>query len=304
MRTERMLMFTDADRERIKQAVEQAEAGTSGEIVPMVVAASARYREAGFRTGLILAWLTLAILLTVEISWLPWGWHAGNAGLLLLGVILAYGIGEWLGRFPSVIRLVVSGDRMAQKVRLRAEQLFYQQSLHHTRAGTGILILVSLLERRVQVLADRGINERVPSGTWDNLVRGIIDGIRQGRATDAICEAIVRCGAFLAEVAPSRPGDNPNEGVGRSPCGLCHTGPAERDPVKAPDARKEMLGFLVGLKGATLVPSPRLDLFSAFTVAAGRLAHPKYELNDATRTGIPAAAEALRARYEAGQCAP
>lgn len=211
MRTERMLMFTDADRERIKQAVEQAEAGTSGEIVPMVVAASARYREAGFRTGLILAWLTLAILLTVEISWLPWGWHAGNAGLLLLGVILAYGIGEWLGRFPSVIRLVVSGDRMAQKVRLRAEQLFYQQSLHHTRAGTGILILVSLLERRVQVLADRGINERVPSGTWDNLVRGIIGGIHHGRATDAICEAIVRCGAFLAEVAPSRPGDNPNE---------------------------------------------------------------------------------------------
>jgi putative membrane protein len=206
-----VIMFTDADRALIKQAVERAEAGTSGEIVPMVVASSARYREAGFRTGLVLAWLTLAVLLTLELAWLPWGWHAGNAGLLLLCVVAAYGIGEWLGRFPSVIRLVVSRDRMAQKVRLRAEQAFYQQSLHRTRAGTGILILISLLERQVQVLADRGINERVPPGTWDRLVHGMIDGIHQGRPTEAICEAIQRCGDFLAEVAPSRPGENPNE---------------------------------------------------------------------------------------------
>jgi putative membrane protein len=206
-----MITFTDVERARIKAAVETAEVGTTGEIVPMVVTASARYREAGFRSGVVLAWLTLAILLTVEFSWLPWGWHAGNAGLLLFGVIVAYGIGEWLGQFPSVIRLVVSRERMAQKVRLRAEQLFYQESLHRTKAGTGILILISLLERQVQVLADRGINERVPPGTWDGLVHGITDGIHEGRPTEAICDAIRRCGAFLAEVAPSRSGENPNE---------------------------------------------------------------------------------------------
>ena len=62
---------------------------------------------------------------------------------------------------------------MAQKVRLRAEQLFYQESLHHTNANTGILILISLLERRVQVLADRGINEGVPSGTWRTSCRAL-----------------------------------------------------------------------------------------------------------------------------------
>ena len=211
MKSTRKITFTDADRERIKAAVEQAEQGTSAEIVPMVVSNSARYREAGFRSGLVLAWLTLALLLTIESAWLPWGWHAGNAGLLLLGVIVAYWIGEWLGRFPSVIHLVVSDGRMAQKVRLRAEQLFYQEGLHQTKAGTGMLILISLFERRVQVLADHRINERVPSGTWNNLVRDIVEGIQQGRATDAICEAIVRCGAFLAEVAPSRPDENPNE---------------------------------------------------------------------------------------------
>lgn len=206
-----MLQFTDSERERITQAVRQAERGTQGEIVPMIVQTSARYREAGYRTGLILAWLTLALLLTVEAYWLPWGWHAGNAGWLLLTVVVAYGIGQWLGAVPTIVRLVTSRERMAHKVKLRAEQAFYQHGLHKTKGRTGILILVSLLERRVQVLADKGINDLVPPGTWDGLVSGILDGIRTGHATDALCTAIAKCGALLAQVSPAAPGNNPDE---------------------------------------------------------------------------------------------
>ncbi|NWF73588.1 MAG: hypothetical protein HXY51_11185 [Nitrospirae bacterium] len=107
-----MKSFTEAERERIRQAVHQAERITNGEIVPMIVPASALYREAGYRTGFIFALLTLALLLTIEIYWLSWGWHAGNAGWLLLAVVVSYGIGQWLGRVPMVVRLVTSRDRM------------------------------------------------------------------------------------------------------------------------------------------------------------------------------------------------
>lgn len=206
-----MKPFTDAERERIRRAVQQAESGTKSEIVPMIVPASALYREAGYRTGLILALLTLALLLTIEIYWLPWGWHAGNAGWLLLAVVASYGLGQWIGRVPRVIRLVTSRERLAHKVSLRAEQAFYKHGLQNTKDRTGILILVSILERRVHVLADKGLNDRVPVGTWDGLVNGILDGIRTGQATDAICAAITKCGVLLAQVSPAGSGDNPNE---------------------------------------------------------------------------------------------
>jgi putative membrane protein len=206
-----MTQFTEEEREQIRRAVEQAERVTKGEIVPMIVPASALYREAGYRMGLMLALLALALLLTIEIYWLPWGWHAGNAGGLLLAVVAAYGLGQWLGRLPIVIRFVTSRERMAHKVALRAEQAFYKHGLHDTKGRTGILILVSLLERRVHVLADKGLNDRVPAGTWDGLVKGIVDGIRTGQATDAICVAIATCGALLAQVSPVGSGDNPNE---------------------------------------------------------------------------------------------
>lgn len=206
-----MKPFTDAERERIRQAVQQAERVTKGEIVPMIVPASALYREAGYRTGLILALLSLALLLTIEIYWLPWGWHAGNAGWLLLAVVVSYGLGQWLGRVSMVVRLVTSRERMVHKVALRAEQAFYKHGLHQTKGRTGVLILVSILERRVHILADKGINDHVPAGTWDGLVNGILDGIRTGQATDAICAAIAKCGALLAQVSPAGSGGNPNE---------------------------------------------------------------------------------------------
>lgn len=206
-----MKQFTDAERERIRQAVQEAELATKGEIVPMIVPASALYREAGYRTGLMLALLSLALLLTIEIYWLPWGWHGGNAGWLLLAVVIAYGLGQWLGRIPLVIRLVTSRERLAHKVALRAEQAFYKHGLHHTQGRTGVLILVSLLERRVHVLADKGLNDRVPAGTWEGLVEGITEGIRAGQAIDSLCAAIATCGVLLAQVSPAGSGDNPNE---------------------------------------------------------------------------------------------
>ncbi|WP_447860855.1 TPM domain-containing protein [Nitrospira calida] len=206
-----MIRFSAEDLDKIRNAVRAAERTTRGEIVPMIVPASARYRDVGYRVGLASALLVLTVLLVVDSKWAPWGWHAANAGWLLFAVVGAYAMGQWAGTFPAVIRLFTSPERMAMKVRLRAEQAFYRHGLHKTKDRTGILILVSLLEHRVHVLADKGINDRVPPGTWDRIVAGLVDGIRAGRPTEALCEAIARCGEVLARFCPAGPGDNPNE---------------------------------------------------------------------------------------------
>ena len=204
--------FSEQELERIRQAVTEAERGTRGEIVPMIVPASARYREARYRMGFACAFILLTILLTLEIEFLHWGWHAANSGWLLLSVVGAYGLGYWLGTFGPVIRWVVSDQRMAQKVRFKAQRAFFEHGLNRTELRTGVLILVSLLEHRVQVLADKSINDRVQDGVWDGLVKTIIDGVHEGIPTKAFCAAIVQCGDILREVFPaSEDGPNPNE---------------------------------------------------------------------------------------------
>jgi putative membrane protein len=110
-------------------------------------------------------------------------------------------------RVPPIKRRLISKDRIAEAVHLRSLAAFTGQGLHHTRAETGILIFVSLLEHRVVVLADRGINAKVQPGAWDEIVGIVTAGLKSGHACDAFCNAIERCGDILAQHFPRSPDD-------------------------------------------------------------------------------------------------
>ena len=204
-------LLTSQERARVEAAVQAAEEGTRAEIVPMVVARSGLYRETHHRAGLMLALLVLTVLLTIETAWLPWGWHAANAVWLLAMTVLSYGMGVWIGTWPVIIRLFTSRERMQQKVQLRAKLAFAQHGVAHTQAQTGLLLMVSLLERQVYVLADDALAAVVPSSQWQEVVAAIIDRLKAGDVVEGLCKGIETSGSILARACPAGKGDNPNE---------------------------------------------------------------------------------------------
>ena len=211
METGSRLTLTQEERTRVQEAVEAAERLTSAEIVPMIVMRSGLYRDARYLAGLTVAAVVLTILVTVEVAWLPWGWHAANAVWLLLATLIGYGTGYRLGRAAWVIRLFTSSDRMRHKVRLRAERAFAQHSLSRTRERNGLLIMLSLLEHQVCVLADQPLFELVPAGVWDQIVAEIVMPVKAGDVLGGLCRGIERAGMLLGQYCPPSPGDNPNE---------------------------------------------------------------------------------------------
>ncbi|TKB70787.1 MAG: hypothetical protein E8D52_01460 [Nitrospira sp.] len=211
METGEGLRLAAEERERIRLAVHAAEEHTNAEIVPMLVSRSGLYRDTQHRAGLILALFTLTLLLSTELLWLPWGWHASNAAWLVLATILAYGAGVWLGTYDPIVRLLTPTDRMRHKVRLRAERAFAQHAVSQTRERTGVLIMVSLLEHQIHVLADRPLFQQVSSEQWSKVVEAAVDRLKTGDVIGGVCQSIQRCGVLLAEVCPGRPGDNPDE---------------------------------------------------------------------------------------------
>jgi putative membrane protein len=203
--------LTSHERGRIEAAVRAAEQRTSAEIVPMIVARSGLYRETQHRAGLMLALLVLTALLTIETAWLPWGWHASNAVWLLAATALAYGLGVWIGTLPVIIRFLTSRERMHQKVQLRAELAFAQQGIAHTRGQTGLLLMVSLLERQVFVLPDKSLGELVSAIQWQEVVGVIVEHLKAGDLAGGLCRGIETSGGILARACPPGRGDNPNE---------------------------------------------------------------------------------------------
>ena len=204
-------ILSEQDKARISEAVRASEAHTSAEIVPMLVARSGLYRDAQHRAGLALALVVLTSLVMGEGFWASWRWQTAEAAWLLLAVLLSYAIGSWIGRVPSVIRAVTSSERLRRKVQLRAEQAFAQHSLSRTRQRTGVLLMVSLLERHVYVLPDSGIGTGITPAQWNDVIEAVITKLRENDIAGGFCAGIERCGVLLTRACPAVPGDNPDE---------------------------------------------------------------------------------------------
>jgi putative membrane protein len=114
----------------------------------------------------------------------------------------------WLAALlvPGLRRALVPAEVLAARVHQRATQAFVAEEVFRTRDRTGILIFVSLFEHRVVVLADRGLDGRVAPREWEEVVAGIVAGMRRGEPGPALAEGIRRC-ASLAAQAPPRPDD-------------------------------------------------------------------------------------------------
>ena len=87
--------------------------------------------------------------------------------------------------------------------RQRAFQAFSENGVSATQDHTGILIFVSHFERRVIILADRGINTKVPAGTWESVIELLVREMRADNLTGAFTTAIQECGRILSEHFPA-----------------------------------------------------------------------------------------------------
>lgn len=200
-------LFAKAELAEIEAAVKAAERSTSGEIVPCAVGRSDQYPEAAWR-GAALGALGASLLATlVHEAADVWG------GPLLLWLALPAFAGAAFGYLltalvPALKRALVPADTLAHRVGLRAAAAFVEYEVFATAERTGILLFLSLFERRVVVLGDAGINAKVAQHEWDEIAAAIAAGIRAGQPGRALAEAIGLCGELLQRRGVAlRPGD-------------------------------------------------------------------------------------------------
>jgi putative membrane protein len=202
--------FTQAQKEAIKTAVQEVEKGTSGEIVPYFVEASDDYEETNLRAALLFTVVALGISGGLSFTWnlpfaiTPWEVVLFSIAMGVMGYVLSRFI-------PSFKKILTSKDFMNAKVEQRAASAFLSEEVFNTENRTGILILISHFEHMVDVLGDSGINEKVKSDDWQEVIGLVISGIKMGDSTKGIVDGIKRCGELLAKAGVDKPADNANE---------------------------------------------------------------------------------------------
>lgn len=198
--------ITDSEKEKIIESVRNVEKKTSGEIVPMIVSTSYSYPMSDIIGGLTIS-LPLSIVAAYFIGPLMslgtqnlWVFLGIESVLFLFFYVIVKNI-LWLKRF------FISNNEINEEVNEAAVTAFFTNGLYKTRDETGVLIFISVFERKVWVLADRGINEKVDSSQWEEIVNMIIAGIKQKKQCESICSAIERVGEILESHFPCKKDD-------------------------------------------------------------------------------------------------
>lgn len=187
--------FTEDEKERIKVTTIGMEARTIGEIATVVIDQSSEYKEAEVFGGVFLGSF-VSLLVTVIF------FHGSVWAFIPFAFILFFPARLLFQKITALKLAFIGKKRREKAVKERAIRTFYERGLYRTKKHTGILFFLSLLERKVWVLADKGILDKIKQPTLNDFARMVSKGIQEGRSSEALCEAITAMGELLWEHYP------------------------------------------------------------------------------------------------------
>lgn len=186
----------------IKDLVAEVETQTTAEVVPLILKQSNDYtwvHSIMAFEGLLLGGLA------------AWIWNFLHAwpipvGELLLVAFTGAILGLALSFIPFFARFAIGKRRLEREVDARAFAEFVRQGCSATTNQAGVLVLVSLFEHRIEIVADRGVQEKMVSlegaGIWDSLCQHFSASAAEGKAVEGLGHVIRELGAKLAKHFP------------------------------------------------------------------------------------------------------
>jgi putative membrane protein len=195
--------YEERAKREAKSAVEGIEAQTSAEIVVCLRGASDRYREADYLFGFLVSLGVVLAMLFVERAFRLASFPVGMIAGFFAGTIASAHVAQ-------VRRLLVSPARKIGAVRQAARGAFFDHGISRTHGRTGILLYVSVFERRVEVIPDVGIQAAGMGPDWIEAVAALERSLLRSPDLDRFLAAMRALGPILARRLP-RSADDINE---------------------------------------------------------------------------------------------
>lgn len=191
-------MHLSADeRRRIDRCVADCEARTGAQVVTAVVGKSDNYPEIPWKAFALGVSLAALLRLAFDLAYPDWLTGYGT----LSGVVLILGAGAALAlgtiRWHALARLFLHGTRAETEVMQNAQALFLRHQAFATPLRNGVLILVSIFERRVVILPDVGLRAHLGDGDLQPAIAKMTPLLAAGNAGDALCQGVGAVEALL-----------------------------------------------------------------------------------------------------------
>ena len=204
--------LSDQDRNRLDEFIAETEKRTNTQIVLSVIKRSDAYAELpwiAFALGASIAGLLIFILDLLSNDWIPpITLLTAVASILALGAVFAL----LTVLIPGFAKGFLTANRAEVEVRQYAESLFLSRELFATSKRTGLLLLVSLFERKVVLLPDKGLHSQLTEAAMQNVIAAMTPSLKHKKLCQAFEAGLERLSDILKTTVPGT-GENelPNE---------------------------------------------------------------------------------------------
>ena len=213
-----MARLSEADHAKVSAAIAAAEASSDGEIVAVATDLSDPYHDVALHWAVL---VLIAVLAWAAIcpSCLEWwadallgGWRPEPTQRELLTLLMVLAVLKFtavllLLKYMPLRLALTPGATKQRRVRRRAISMFKAGAERRTIGRTGILIYLSMGERRAEIVGDEAITKVTTPDTWGEAMAALLVEVKAGRPADGIVAAVERVGAVLKEHFPRSSAD-------------------------------------------------------------------------------------------------
>jgi len=192
--------FLDAQGEAaVRRRISELETATGVEAVTAVVDRADSYPEVPWK-AFALGASAAALAVAADALRAP-GWEAFDAVVKAATAILAAGAASALASIwvTPFARALLPQSRREAEVLQHAQAMFLETGLPKTSGRDGVLLLVSLFERQVAVVADHGVRDKVPAADLGTVVATVTAKLAHGQIEPALIDGLGRLEQVLLQ---------------------------------------------------------------------------------------------------------
>ena len=208
-----MLRLTEEDHAKVSAAIAAAELKSDGEILAVATPLSDPYHDVALHWAVlvliaVLAWAAacpscLDWWLDLFLGeWRPEPTLREYFTFLLILAVLKFTAVLLILRYMPLRLALTPGATKTRRVRRRAIAMFKVAAERRTVGRTGVLIYLSMGERRAEIVADEAITKVTTPETWGDAMAALLVDVKAGRPGDGIAAAVEQVGLVLAEHFP------------------------------------------------------------------------------------------------------
>lgn len=191
-----MKRFDNDFKTSLYKTIEDIENNSLVEVVAIIKAKSHDYRDVSLWCGFVFLFVFYTFFMFSPIDF--------DVYLIYFLTIFSFFAGYFLSElFLPLKQIFIKEKRFERNVEIYGRAIFQKGGIRFTNEKIGVLIFVSLFEKRVEIFADRGAETSVPDEDWKKIKSGFQTIFEKNNISVAFIEELKKCkDVFSAYIPP------------------------------------------------------------------------------------------------------